>query len=301
MKTLELVCHKEMSVFSESTLLRNNIRRKIINDHLWISVGAEKETASSFSRVERLSVCLSILFLAMVSNAMWYEKSNSTQDSSFSLGPFVVSVYDIYVSIATSIIVVPPMLIITQLFVHTKRKSAKVSPAFSISTDNTNELSSQEEVHTSRKSSKISPTFGINTDDTDEQSSQEELCTLRKLSLGKSSKISPVVTNDTNDVKHKLSSRKDSVTKTKSLSKASKGRRTLPHYLVYVAWTLIFLSVVASGFFTILYAISWGSAKSTAWLLAFLLSFIESIVLIQPIKVFKFILIQLKIILNLFL
>jgi hypothetical protein len=63
------------------------------------------------------------------------------------------------------------------------------------------------------------------------------------------------------------------------------NKRPLPHWCVYIAWTLVALSVAASAFFTILYAFSWGGAKSTAWLVAFLLSFIESVILIQPIKV----------------
>jgi len=35
----------------------------------------------------------------------------------------------------------------------------------------------------------------------------------------------------------------------------------------------------------ILYSFEWGREKSTAWLTAFLLSFLESVIVIQPVKV----------------
>jgi len=45
-----------------------------------------------------------------------------------------------------------------------------------------------------------------------------------------------------------------------------------------------------SAFFTILYSFEWGREKSTAWLTSFLLSFAESVILIQPVKVCRLLL-----------
>jgi len=61
----------------------------------------------------------------------------------------------------------------------------------------------------------------------------------------------------------------------------------LPYWCVYLAWLLVALSIVVSAFFTILYSFEWGREKSTSWLTAFLLSFAESVILIQPVKVCK--------------
>jgi len=60
---------------------------------------------------------------------------------------------------------------------------------------------------------------------------------------------------------------------------------TLPYWCVYIAWVLIALSILVSAFFTVLYSFEWGREKSIAWLTAFLLSFLESVILIQPLKV----------------
>ena len=65
------------------------------------------------------------------------------------------------------------------------------------------------------------------------------------------------------------------------------GRKNgmLPYWCAYIAWALVALSVVVATFFTILYAVQWGRKESTDWLIAFLLSFIESVILIQPVQV----------------
>lgn len=67
--------------------------------------------------------------------------------------------------------------------------------------------------------------------------------------------------------------------------RAVRGKGQLPYWFVYIGWVLVFLAIFVSGFFTILYSMQWGKTTSTDWLTAFLLSFVQSAVLIQPIKV----------------
>jgi hypothetical protein len=120
--TLTVACHEELYQTTPSLLLQNNLQRQIINDHIWVSVGAQKETVSAFTRMERLSACLSILFLTMIANAMWYQNSNQEEDSSaVTIGPISIGVRQLFTSIASSLIVVPPVLVITQLFVLSER------------------------------------------------------------------------------------------------------------------------------------------------------------------------------------
>ena len=59
----------------------------------------------------------------------------------------------------------------------------------------------------------------------------------------------------------------------------------LPYWFIYVAWVLVFLSVAASAFFTILYSFGWGRKKSTAWLVAFLFSNVSNVFFVEPMKV----------------
>ena len=66
---------------------------------------------------------------------------------------------------------------------------------------------------------------------------------------------------------------------------AAKGGITLPHWCVYIAWLLVFLSSAVSAFLTFLYSMEWGKEKSMAWLASMLLSIVESVTIVQPLKV----------------
>ena len=187
---------------NEGFLLQNNIKKKLFDDHIWLSVGYRK-TRSTFTRVQRLSCCLSILFLTMVSNAMWFGTGSSENNqTALVIGPISVTVHQLYTSVMSSLIIVPPVLIITFLFAKTQNNDQK-----------TTELVQAKE--------------------------------------------------------HKRACLK----------------RRFPHWVIYIAYTLIVLSVACGAFFTILYAFEWGKQKSTEWLVTFMLSFFQSVVLIQPLKV----------------
>ena len=45
------------------------------------------------------------------------------------------------------------------------------------------------------------------------------------------------------------------------------------------------LSIAASLFFVLLYSLDWGKPKSEEWLSALMLSFFQSVIIIQPFKV----------------
>ena len=59
----------------------------------------------------------------------------------------------------------------------------------------------------------------------------------------------------------------------------------LPHFFVYIAWTLAVIIIVVSAFFIIAYSLDFGKSKSEEWLSALLFSFVESVFLVQPFKV----------------
>ena len=45
------------------------------------------------------------------------------------------------------------------------------------------------------------------------------------------------------------------------------------------------LSIIVPGFFTILYSMEWGPEKANEWLTTFLMSFFQSVIIVQPVKV----------------
>ena len=64
---------------------------------------------------------------------------------------------------------------------------------------------------------------------------------------------------------------------------APKGK--LPYCFIYVAYAICYLASAASIFFTLLYSIQWGKETSTEWVIAMVTSFLQSALLLQPIKV----------------
>lgn len=59
----------------------------------------------------------------------------------------------------------------------------------------------------------------------------------------------------------------------------------LPHWLVYVAYLLVFCSSSVSAFFVILYGFTFGKEKSDKWIISMITSITQSIFVIQPFKV----------------
>ena len=56
--------------------------------------------------------------------------------------------------------------------------------------------------------------------------------------------------------------------------------------MVYVAYALIFISCSVSAAFTVFYGLTFGKAKSEAWISSMLISFWQDVLISQPLKVF---------------
>ena len=60
---------------------------------------------------------------------------------------------------------------------------------------------------------------------------------------------------------------------------------TLPHYFIYIAWFLSFVTVALSSTFTFFFSLQWGKDISNQWLSSMLVSFTEDLFVLQPIKI----------------
>lgn len=60
------------------------------------------------------------------------------------------------------------------------------------------------------------------------------------------------------------------------------------YLIIHITFVSVcFFSITSAGFFTILYSLEWGKEKANEWLTTFLLSFFQSVIVVQPIKVWK--------------
>lgn len=62
-------------------------------------------------------------------------------------------------------------------------------------------------------------------------------------------------------------------------------QRGLPWWFVFVGWTLVIATSGVSGYFTMMYGLTYGKDRSISWLISMLVSFFESLFITQPLKV----------------
>ncbi|XP_026176225.1 polycystic kidney disease protein 1-like 2 [Mastacembelus armatus] len=62
----------------------------------------------------------------------------------------------------------------------------------------------------------------------------------------------------------------------------------LPWWFVYIGWILVIATSGVSGYFTMMYGLTYGKDRSISWLISMLVSFFESLFITQPLKVLGF-------------
>ncbi|XP_067104833.1 polycystin-1-like protein 2 [Osmerus mordax] len=62
----------------------------------------------------------------------------------------------------------------------------------------------------------------------------------------------------------------------------------LPWWFVFVGWILVVATSGVSGFFTMIYGLHYGKERSVSWLISMVVSFFESLLITQPLKVLGF-------------
>ncbi|XP_054473206.1 polycystic kidney disease protein 1-like 2 [Anoplopoma fimbria] len=71
-----------------------------------------------------------------------------------------------------------------------------------------------------------------------------------------------------------------------STKKSSQGG--LPWWFVFVGWILVIATSGVSGYFTMMYGLTYGKDRSISWLISMVVSFFESLFITQPLKVLGF-------------
>ena len=96
-------------------LFNKSVRKKMTNDHLWVSVFS-RPTRSSFTRVQRISCCVALLFLTMITNCMFFKAQDPDHATEVHIGPITLTLQQLYISIVSTLIVFPPSLTIVTIF-----------------------------------------------------------------------------------------------------------------------------------------------------------------------------------------
>jgi len=113
---------------NSSALVRSNMFHRTVDDHMWLSVGMRAKP-SSFTRAQRLATCMATLFLAMITNCMFFRTADeqTLNSETITIGPISLTPQQISNSIFSSLIVFPPILLIAYFFSSSVPKSSRVS------------------------------------------------------------------------------------------------------------------------------------------------------------------------------
>ncbi len=125
-RLLPYACEKDMASFKH--LFTQSVKKKFTDSHLWYSVFS-RPTRSNFTRLQRLSCCISLLFCTMIANAMFYRASDNKSSSGvIQLGPLKFTMTQLYTSVVSTLIVVPVNLLIVTIFRKAKLKHHGIAP-----------------------------------------------------------------------------------------------------------------------------------------------------------------------------
>lgn len=281
--------------------------KDLTDSHLWFSV-VWRPPQSPFTRVQRVSCCLSLLLCAMMANALWYE-ADKGRYTAVELGPFQFSWEQVFIGICSSLVVFPINLLLVQIFRHCRPRPVSKCGPFSMKI-RPRSSSAHTEATLVKYGSRDSCTLG-----TSFPTSQYQR--VRKASVGESPnsrdrKISLVPamrlgllpsfsvslgagasTDSTNDIRSLLprdsisgSPTRDHENTLNTAGEEDPSRvKGLPWWFVYVGWFLVIVTSLTAATVTLLYGIEFGLKKSSQWLLSMFFSVTQDIFVSQPLKV----------------
>ena len=272
------------NILSFTNLFSDNTRQKVAEDHLWFSV-LFRPQYSNFTRVQRATCCLCLLFLTMIANAMFYgQGGKAAGTASLQIGPLRFNLGMLWISFISILVVTPPILLVVTLFRMSKPKRQSPNRHFASKSNIAESDETIVEVFQPR-----SPHASCSSDHSKPEGHENEnpiedpkaVMDGRRLDPDQRwrcacSCLSPCCKGN----HHKVDIIKHAITFDEST-----GSRRLPYQCVFVSYVLVAVAVAASGFFLVLYSMQWGKAKSEEWLSAMFLSTFQSLFILDPIKV----------------
>lgn len=106
-------------------VLHSRAQKALGDSHLWVSIFT-KAPHDQFTRCQRLSCCMSIIFGAMVTGAMFYRFGSKSTDV-FHFGPLKMSWTEIKIGIQSGLVAIPVNFLTVTIFRNVKEASVQAS------------------------------------------------------------------------------------------------------------------------------------------------------------------------------
>ncbi|KAG1655025.1 Polycystic kidney disease protein 1-like 2 [Nymphon striatum] len=261
-----------------SHLFSTTSNRNLRDGHLWLSIFL-RPPRSRFTRAQRLSSCMALLYLSMLVNIMWYGSTPSKPTSGLKVGPFSLSPaegrvpkYSLYhfdkiqsnavrlinnsnLSKFSNHFHIGVVLLTYQIFTDI---STDITPG-----DQRYILGPMRRVRNTRQSYQDDDSDDSDSDSKDNQDPDDD---------GSGSAV-------------QLVEGENSVNDHGSKKIQKKKKFTFPWWCIIIAWMLTIACILVSLFFLWAYGITFGNEKTTQWFTSLIISTLCSIFLTQPLKV----------------
>lgn len=116
---LELRAASKADLLEFKNVLHSRAQRAVGDSHLWISLFT-KPPHNQFTRCQRLSCCLSVIFCAMVTGAMFYRFGAKATDI-VQVGPLKFSWTEIKIGIQSGLVAIPVNFLVVTIFRNIKQ------------------------------------------------------------------------------------------------------------------------------------------------------------------------------------
>ena len=97
-RLLPVSCDKQKTEFSY--LLEKQAKQNMSDGHLWFSV-LVRPVQSSFTRLDRLTCCVVLLYLSMLMNILYYGIDKTSNPNALKIGPFSLTPEQVYLIISS--------------------------------------------------------------------------------------------------------------------------------------------------------------------------------------------------------
>lgn len=98
---------------------RSKLSGTLYEKHLWMS-SVTKRPGSSFTRAQRVTCCLCVIFTAMLANAMFFNLGGETPGSTIKIGPLKISVRQMIITMQSCLIIAPINFLIVAIFKNSR-------------------------------------------------------------------------------------------------------------------------------------------------------------------------------------
>uniref|UniRef100_A0A8P4GNN8 Polycystic kidney disease protein 1-like 2 n=1 Tax=Dicentrarchus labrax TaxID=13489 RepID=A0A8P4GNN8_DICLA len=351
----------EMDLKRFSNLFFMKTAKDFRDGHIWFSV-ISRPPCSTFTRVQRVSCCFSLLLCTMLTSIMFWGIPTDPSEQTMDLGHIEFTWQQVMIGIQSSIIMFPINLLIVSIFRNTRPrekatkadtskqgKTGRVSPSQTSSPlkelkDITPDTRIAQSLSKAMKSplpdlelrpgqqSDINTLLSLVEDIIRQQNraagdfytdaskrDRSMILSLRAVNLqensvwGSPEKTSDEVPKRSNNSRYLYRQLRhvekelgllgptrfpnpDSYNRAMQQVQGMKGlldhhhpsSRGLPWWFVFVGWILVIATSGVSGYFTMMYGLTYGKDRSISWLISMLVSFFESLFITQPLKVLGF-------------